>query len=386
MPRGPQRALLDRFGLGDRQADRVGTYSKGMKQKTLIARALIADPELVFLDEPTAGLDPEAAHELMTYIHDLSIEQGRTFFITSHRLEEMESVCTKVGVLSGGRIAAQGAPAEVARMLVPEVRVRVTVAPSTVLDEHGIAALDGVRRVTAVDGGAIVELDHSAGGAGRRARDRRDAGRPARCRRGAAHARGGLPAAGSPTRGRGRDRGGCPMSGSAIWTIAAKDLRESTATGQVLAPVVIVPFVFVVLYPVGLLLALRSMSAADAHELIAKIPTSAFPGTGELSVQGQAAYIATVYLFAGFFLIIPTMVAVVLAANSFAGEKERHTLEGVLYTPGERHRSSSSARSSARSCPRWSCRGSASASTRSSSTCWATPWSGTGTSRPSTGG
>jgi ABC-2 type transport system ATP-binding protein len=152
------RALLDRFGLGDRQGDRVGSYSKGMKQKTLIARALIADPVLVFLDEPTAGLDPEAAHELMTYIHDLSIEQGRSFFITSHRLEEMESVCTRVGVLSGGRIVAQGAPAEVARMLVPEVRVRVTLAPQTALDEHGIAALDGVRGLTAVDGGAIVEL------------------------------------------------------------------------------------------------------------------------------------------------------------------------------------------------------------------------------------
>jgi ABC-2 type transport system ATP-binding protein len=117
------RALLHRFGLDDRQSDRVGTYSKGMKEKTLIARALIADPELVFLDEPTAGLDPEAAHELMTYIHDLSTEQGRTFFITSHRLEEMESVCTRVGVLSGGRIAAQGTPADVARQLVPELRV-----------------------------------------------------------------------------------------------------------------------------------------------------------------------------------------------------------------------------------------------------------------------
>jgi ABC-2 type transport system ATP-binding protein len=152
------RSLLDRFGLGDRQAQRVGTYSKGMKQKTLIARALIADPQLVFLDEPTAGLDPEAAHELMTYIHDLSIEQGRTFFITSHRLEEMESVCTKVGVLSRGRIAAQGAPAEVARLLVPDVRVRVTVAPRTVLDRAAIAALDGVSRITSVQGGAMVEL------------------------------------------------------------------------------------------------------------------------------------------------------------------------------------------------------------------------------------
>jgi ABC-2 type transport system ATP-binding protein len=153
--------LLERFGLGDRQADRVGTYSKGMKQKTLIARALIADPELVFLDEPTAGLDPEAAHELMTYIHDLSSEEGRTFFITSHRLEEMEAVCTKVGVLDSGRIAAQGAPAEVARVVVPEVRVRVTVAPRTELDEHGIAALDGVRRITPLSDGAIVELTAS---------------------------------------------------------------------------------------------------------------------------------------------------------------------------------------------------------------------------------
>ena len=151
-------ALLERFGLEGRQADRVATYSKGMKQKTLIARALIADPQIVFLDEPTAGLDPEAAHELMTYIHDLSSEQGRTFFITSHRLEEMETVCTKVGILAGGRVAAQGAPAEVARTLVPEVRVRVTTAPGAVLDEQGIAALAGVLGVTPVGGGAIVEL------------------------------------------------------------------------------------------------------------------------------------------------------------------------------------------------------------------------------------
>ena len=151
-------ALLERFGLGDRQADRVATYSKGMKQKTLIARALIADPQIVFLDEPTAGLDPEAAHELMTYIHDVSSERGRTFFITSHRLEEMETVCTKVGVLAGGRVAAQGAPAEVARALVPEVRVRVTTPPGTELDDHGIAALAGVLGVTQVGDGAIVEL------------------------------------------------------------------------------------------------------------------------------------------------------------------------------------------------------------------------------------
>jgi ABC-2 type transport system ATP-binding protein len=153
--------LLGRFGLGDRQSHRVGTYSKGMKQKALIARALIASPQVVFLDEPTAGLDPEAAHELMTYIHDLSSEHGQTFFITSHRLEEMESVCTKVGVLAGGRVSTQGAPAEVARALVPEVRVRVTVAPGSTLDTQAITLLDGVRRVLPQHDGACLELTAS---------------------------------------------------------------------------------------------------------------------------------------------------------------------------------------------------------------------------------
>ena len=111
--------LLERFGLAERSAEKVGAYSKGMKQKVLIARALVANPDLVFFDEPTAGLDPEAAHELMTYVRDLSRERGKTFFITSHRLEEMETVCTKVGVLAGGRVVAQGSPAEVARAIVP---------------------------------------------------------------------------------------------------------------------------------------------------------------------------------------------------------------------------------------------------------------------------
>lgn len=123
------------------------------------------------------------------------------------------------------------------------------------------------------------------------------------------------------------------MRSSVIWTVATKDLRESAANSQVVLPVVILPMVFVVLYPVGLLIGLRWMSPTDAQDLIAQIPLSALPGADEMSTQGQVAYLATVYLFAAFFLIIPAMVATVLAANSFAGEKERHTLEGVLYTP-----------------------------------------------------
>jgi ABC-2 type transport system ATP-binding protein len=150
--------LLTRFGLADRAAEKVGTYSKGMRQKVLIARALIANPDLVFLDEPTAGLDPEAAHELMTYVRDLSRERGKTFFITSHRLEEMESVCTKVGVLADGRVVAQGSPTQVAREIVPEIRVRVAPAPGAQLDLEALGALAGVVRVRQDDGSAIIEV------------------------------------------------------------------------------------------------------------------------------------------------------------------------------------------------------------------------------------
>ncbi len=123
------------------------------------------------------------------------------------------------------------------------------------------------------------------------------------------------------------------MRSNVIWTIASKDLRESSATSQVLLPMMIVPLIFVVVYPVGLLIGLRYMNPTDAAELFARIPSSVFPAMAHLTVQGKAAYVSTVYLFAGFFLIIPTMMATILAANSFAGEKERHTLEGVLYTP-----------------------------------------------------
>ena len=151
-------ALLERFGLAPRAGDRVGTFSKGMRQKVMIARALIADPDLVFLDEPTAGLDPEAAHELMTYIGDLSRERGTTVLITSHRLEEMESVCTTIGVLSGGRIVAQGAPAEVARTIVPEIRVRITAAAGAALDPGAIAGIAGVVAVEPQADGALLRL------------------------------------------------------------------------------------------------------------------------------------------------------------------------------------------------------------------------------------
>jgi len=150
--------LLEMFGLLDRASERVEKFSKGMKQKLLIARALVARPHLVYLDEPTAGLDPEASHELMTYIKRVSHEARTTFFITSHRLEEMEGVCTAVAVLADGRIRATGSPDEVARAAVPRHRVRVRPRAGSVLADRDLAGLPGVVRVVRLADGFAVDL------------------------------------------------------------------------------------------------------------------------------------------------------------------------------------------------------------------------------------
>jgi len=85
-------------GLWDRQKDKVGRYSKGMKQRLALARALLHEPEVLFLDEPTAGLDPEAAQELRLMIKRLSSE-GRTIFLSTHNLAEAESLCYRIAVI-----------------------------------------------------------------------------------------------------------------------------------------------------------------------------------------------------------------------------------------------------------------------------------------------
>jgi ABC-type Na+ efflux pump permease subunit len=120
-----------------------------------------------------------------------------------------------------------------------------------------------------------------------------------------------------------------------VRALVAKDLAETFSTAQIMLPLVIVPLMIIIGYPVGFLLAIRlAPDAVDGlKEFISSFPASAVPAIPGLTAAGRAAYIGVVYLFAGFFLIVPVMVSTVIAANSFAGEKERRTLEGLLYTP-----------------------------------------------------
>jgi ABC-2 type transport system ATP-binding protein len=111
VPRTKADALLGRVGLVEAAGRKVSTYSSGMKQRLLIARALINDPRVLFLDEPTRGLDPSSARELREIVSELS-QTGTTIFLTTHYMEEADELCDRVAFLSQGRIVALDTPQE----------------------------------------------------------------------------------------------------------------------------------------------------------------------------------------------------------------------------------------------------------------------------------
>ena len=107
--------LLERFALTGKRKDRVNTLSGGMKRRVLFARALMHDPKLLFLDEPTAGVDVELRYSLWEYIRELN-HGGLTILLTTHYLEEAEELCEEIALITGGRIAAQDTSAGLKKM------------------------------------------------------------------------------------------------------------------------------------------------------------------------------------------------------------------------------------------------------------------------------
>jgi ABC-2 type transport system ATP-binding protein len=133
------RALLEKLGLWERRKSKFSELSGGMKRRVGIAMALVNEPELVFLDEPTTGLDPEGRREVWRFIEQLA-EEGRTVFLTTHYMEEAEKLAHKCAIIVRGKIIAMGSPREIVarhggayKVVVHEVDAQVSEAITTSL-------------------------------------------------------------------------------------------------------------------------------------------------------------------------------------------------------------------------------------------------------------
>ena len=142
--------LLDLVGLAGREKERVEGYSRGMRQRLHIARGLLHDPPVVFLDEPTIGVDPVGARELRATIASLT-QAGKTVLLTTHYMFEADSLCDRIAVISSGRIIAEGTPSH----------LKAAIAERTVveIEAYGVddARLDKLRSLPEVASVAVEE-------------------------------------------------------------------------------------------------------------------------------------------------------------------------------------------------------------------------------------
>jgi ABC-2 type transport system ATP-binding protein len=146
------QALLEEVGMAKRARSLVGTYSHGMRQRLGIARALINDPVVVFLDEPTLGLDPRGQAELLGLVKQIARERSAGVILCSHMLTEVENVCDEVVILSAGEIVASGPVGDLTgRNQRNVVRVRVP-ASDIAASQTALRALAGVNDVSVAPG------------------------------------------------------------------------------------------------------------------------------------------------------------------------------------------------------------------------------------------
>jgi ABC-2 type transport system ATP-binding protein len=146
-------ALLAEVGLWERRQSLIGAYSRGMRQRLGIARALVNDPEVVFLDEPTLGLDPAGQRQILGTVRRIARERGATVLLSTHLLAEVEETCSRVLILNRGRVVAEGSVSEITRTAAAPRSARLRVAAEDVEDAarllRGVA---GVRHVDIADG------------------------------------------------------------------------------------------------------------------------------------------------------------------------------------------------------------------------------------------
>src|SRR6266702_181897 len=152
-------ALLERFQLTDRADQLVPGFSGGMMQRMSIARAMMHDPQVLFLDEPSVGLDPQTRLLLWEIIREYN-QKGRTILLTTHNMEEADSLCQQLAIIDHGRIIASGTPAELKASIPGGFLLRLRFGKQTPGLLQGLGSLSGVREVRSQDStGADVYAD-----------------------------------------------------------------------------------------------------------------------------------------------------------------------------------------------------------------------------------
>ena len=129
--------------LDEKRRSRVGTLSGGQKQRLAMACALVGDPELLFLDEPTTGLDPQARRHLWDLVDELK-KSGRTIILTTHYMDEAQRLCDRVGIMDHGKIIALGTPQQLIATVGGEDIVEFAVGEQASVDSSALLAIDGV--------------------------------------------------------------------------------------------------------------------------------------------------------------------------------------------------------------------------------------------------
>jgi ABC-2 type transport system ATP-binding protein len=142
--------LLDRFKLADRGENMVNSLSGGMMQRLSIARAMMHDPEVLFLDEPSAGLDPQTRLMLWDIIRDYS-QRGKTLVITTHYMDEADSLCDRIGIIDHGHIIALGTPKQLKSSIPGGYLLRLRFDRLTPELVQNLGALPGVSEVKSAD-------------------------------------------------------------------------------------------------------------------------------------------------------------------------------------------------------------------------------------------
>jgi ABC-2 type transport system ATP-binding protein len=150
---GRIKSLLNLFELWERRDNQVKRFSGGMQRRLEIARCLLHSPKIIFLDEPTLGLDPQTRHQLWAQVKKLNQQEGVTVFLTTHYLEEAERVAHRIAVIDHGTIIAQGSPAELKQQTACDTLEEsfLTLTGSSIREENA-TNLDRMRNVAKITG------------------------------------------------------------------------------------------------------------------------------------------------------------------------------------------------------------------------------------------